>query len=103
MKDELCGKIDEVQLVAKQIDTGIDFLAWELRPAALDDFGLYAALDKYIREWSHYSGITAELIDSGIKKVRFAPEAETNLYRIAQEALNNVYKHAEAELVEVSS
>ena len=100
--EELCGKIDETQLTAKQLDNGIDFLAWELRPAALDDFGLYAALAKYAREWSRYSGITAELLDSAIKKARFSHEVETNLYRIAQEALNNVYKHAEAKRVEVS-
>ena len=98
---ELCGKIDETQLTAKQIDEGIDFLAWELRPAALDDFGLYAALAKYVREWTHYAGVPAELLESGVKKMRFIPEVETNLYRIAQETLNNVYKHANAKQVEV--
>ena len=101
-QSELCGKVDEAQLTAKQLDTGIDFLAWELRPAALDDFGLYPALAKYAREWSHYSGITAELLDSTLKKARFSPEVETNLYRIAQEALNNVYKHADARRAEIS-
>ena len=99
--EELCGKIDESQLLAKQIDVGIDFLAWELRPAALDDLGLRAALEKYVREWSHYAGVSAELIGSGIRKERFAPEAETNLYRIVQEALNNTHKHAKAKNVEV--
>ncbi len=97
---ELCGKVDETQTLAKQIDAGIDFLAWELLPA-LDDLGLHPALAKYVSEWSHYAGITAELLGSGIKNERFAPEAETNLYRIAQEALNNIYKHAEAKRVEV--
>ena len=101
-QSELCGKVDEAQLTAKQLDTGIDFLAWELRPAALDDFGLYPALAKYAREWSHYSGITADLLDSTLKKARFSPEVETNLYRIAQEALNNVYKHADARRAEIS-
>ena len=99
---ELRGKIDETQTIAKHLDAGIDFLAWELRPAALDDLGLYAALAKYVREWAHYSGIAAELLGSNIKKERLAPEAETNLYRIAQEALNNVHKHAKASSVEVS-
>ena len=99
---ELCGKVDESQIIAKRVDDGIDFLAWELRPAALDDFGLYATLGKYIREWSRYSGVTAELLDSGIKKMRFDSVVETNLYRIAQESLNNVHKYAEAKQVEVS-
>jgi PAS domain S-box-containing protein len=99
---ELSDKVDETQLFVKQIDLGIDFLAWELRPAALDDLGLYSALIKYVREWSHYSGITGELLDSSLKRARFTHEVEINLYRIAQESLNNVYKHSEAKLAEVS-
>ena len=99
----LSGAIDETQTLAKRVDEGVDFLAWELRPAALDDLGLRAALEKYVAEWSHYSGVSAELIGSAAgKKMRLAPEAETNLYRIAQEALNNVHKHAKAKWVEVS-
>ncbi|MGC2238520.1 MAG: CheR family methyltransferase [Pyrinomonadaceae bacterium] len=100
--EELCGKIDETQTIARHLDAGIDFLAWELRPAALDDLGLRAALEKYVNEWSHFSGVTAELIGSALKNERFTPEVETNLYRIAQEALNNVHKHAKAKSVEVS-
>ncbi len=99
---ELCARVDETQLVAKHLDAGIDFLAWELRPAALDDLGLRAALAKYVREWSHFSGVTAELIGSATKKDRLSPEVETNLYRVVQEALNNTHKHAMAKRVEVS-
>ena len=99
---ELCGRIDETQVIARRVDDGIDFLAWELRPAALDDLGLRPALEKYVREWSRFSGVTAELLCSGIKNVRLALETETNLYRIAQEAMNNIHKHAKAKSVEVS-
>ncbi|HEX8639151.1 MAG TPA: PAS domain S-box protein, partial [Pyrinomonadaceae bacterium] len=95
-EEEICGKIDEMQLIAKQIDADVDFLAWELRPAALDDLGLVAALENYVREWSHHAGVTAEFHASKSKKLRLAPEVETNLYRITQEALNNTHKHAEA-------
>lgn len=99
--DDLCAKIDAVQLVAKSLDDGVDFLAWELRPAALDDLGLYAALNKYANEWSRYAGIAMRLLPSNIKKVRFEPQIETNLYRIAQEAINNTHKHARASEVEI--
>lgn len=100
--EDLCAQINETQLLAKRVDDGIDFLAWELRPAVLDDLGLRPALGKYVREWSHYSGIEAELLGSGAKKIRLAPDVETHLYRIAQEALNNVHKHAQANSVEIS-
>lgn len=99
--DKLCGRIDEIQLIARSIDNGVDFLTWELRPAALDDLGLVAALDNYVRQWSHHSGVTAELLASSLKRARFAPETETNLYRIVQEALNNTNKHAKAKSAEV--
>ena len=100
-EDEICAKIDESQLIARQIDSDVTFIAWELRPAALDDLGLVAALENYISEWSHHSGVTAELHTSGLSKTRLLPEVEINLYRIAQEALNNIYKHANAKFVAV--
>lgn len=93
--------IDEIQSIAKGIDEGVDFIAWELRPTTLDDLGLSAALKKYVKEWSDFSKIKAELSIVGRKKIRLLPEVETNLYRITQEALNNVHKHAAAKKVEV--
>lgn len=101
-KDSLIRQeIDNVQEIVKQIDDGVDFFAWELRPAALDDLGLYPAIEKYIKEWSHYSGIRAELLPSTIKEVRLSLKIETNLYRIVQEALNNISKHSQAKKAEI--
>ncbi len=99
--EEICGKIDEIQVIAKNIDADVDFLAWELRPAALDDLGLVAAIENYVREWSHHSGVTLEFHASGLKKARLVSEVETNFYRITQEALNNTHKHAKAKHVDV--
>jgi signal transduction histidine kinase len=84
-----------------QIDRDVDFLSWELRPAALDDLGLKPVLESYVREWSHHSGVTARFHAQGIGDETVAPEIETTLYRIAQEALNNVTKHAQARSVAV--
>ena len=100
-EEKLNSGIDEVQQLAQNIDEGVDFLAWELRPAALDDLGLVAALEKYIREWSHFSGINAEFRIAGLKKQRLLPEIETNLYRITQEALNNTHKYSQAKTAEI--
>lgn len=62
-------------MIAKRIDYGVDFLAWELRPAALSDFGLYAALEKYLDEWSRYSGIKAELFSTGAQNIRLKKDS----------------------------
>jgi signal transduction histidine kinase len=74
---------------------------WDLRPTALDDLGLRAALSNYIQDWSNRVNIRAELHTSGLLDERLASEVETTLYRIAQEALTNIAKHSRAQQVEV--
>jgi two-component system CheB/CheR fusion protein len=99
--EELCGPIAETQALAARLDSEVDFLAWELRPASLDDIGLAAALANFVKDWSKHFQIPADYHSTGMDKDRPAPEVETCLYRIAQEALNNTYKHARASRVDV--
>ena len=99
--EDVCAEIAKIDSLAKNIDNGVDFLAWELRPAALDQLGLIPALANYVQQWTHHSGVSAEFLASSLKRTRFAREVETNLYRIAQEAMNNISKHARAKSVEV--
>jgi PAS domain S-box-containing protein len=94
---QVSDEIDATQAIAEQIDADVGFLAWELRPAALADAGLPATLDSYIKEWRRFSSVKAELHAKGFNGVRLAPETEINLYRIVQEALNNVHKYARAQ------
>ncbi len=98
---ESTAQIIRLQEIANQIDSEVDFLAWELRPSVLDDVGLASAMDKYVREWSDHFSIPAEFRHIGMEDKRLLPEIEINLYRIAQEALNNVAKHAEPSLASV--
>ena len=79
----------------------MDELIWELRPTALDDLGLRAALANYVHAWSTRIGIPAELHTTGLLDDRLPSGVETALYRIAQEALTNVAKHARARAVDV--
>jgi PAS domain S-box-containing protein len=100
-RPELLEPIGALQAVAQQLDRDVDHLVWELRPTALDDLGLQAALSNYVQNWSTRARIAAELHTSGLLDDRLASEAETTLYRIAQEALTNVAKHSGAGNVEV--
>jgi PAS domain S-box-containing protein len=84
-----------------RLNSDVDFLAWELRPAALDEIGLDAALRSFVREWGGHFQIEADYRGFGPDAPRLAPEVETNLYRILQEALQNVHKHAGATHVSV--
>ena len=94
--DELGARIERLGEIGAKLDEEVSFLAWELRPAALDDLGLVAAAGNYVQEWSRHFNIPADFHSSGLKNKRLDPAIETNLYRIVQEALNNVFKHAKA-------
>ena len=99
--DVLCAEVAEADKIAAHLDADVDFLAWELRPASLDDLGLRMTLDNYVRSWKQHTGVKAEFHTTGMGKASFGYEIETNLYRIAQEAMNNIYKHAKAKNVSV--
>ena len=72
-----------------------------LRPTVLDDFGLDAALRALTERWAQRTGITVDYHSSG-NGPRLREEAETHLFRIAQEALTNVARHAGATHVAVT-
>jgi signal transduction histidine kinase len=70
-------------------------LAVELRPSALDDFGLVPALERLAGTFSERTGIRVTLAAT-LGDTRLPPETETVVYRLVQEALTNVVKHAAA-------
>jgi PAS domain S-box-containing protein len=98
---ELAREVDDLERIALSLDQDVDRLAWELRPTALDDLGLRAALTNYVQNWSNRTSISARLHTSGLLDERLASDVETTLYRIAQEALNNAAKYSRAGHVEV--
>jgi signal transduction histidine kinase len=75
-------------------------LAVELRPAALDDFGLVAALERLTAGLAEESGMKVEL-ESRLQDDRLPEEVETVLYRIVQEGFTNIVKHADAGRVSI--
>ena len=74
-------------------------LIFELRPASLEEEGLPATLRKHVDMVRRIHGRQIELRISGA--ARTAPEAESEVFRIAQEALNNALRHADAERIEL--
>ncbi len=75
-------------------------LAVELRPAALDDFGLIPALERLVETFREQTAIRVDL-ETNLDEERLPSEVETALYRIIQEALTNVVKHATASRVSI--
>ena len=76
-------------------------LAVELRPSALDDFGLVPAVERLASNLSEQSDLVVDL-EARLGDRRLPPEAETALYRILQEGLTNVVKHAAAPRVSIT-
>ena len=90
---------DSAALLESTMDT-IENVMSELRPPMLDDHGLAAALDWHARNFSRRTGI-AVAVRANEAAGRAALQVEIALFRIAQEALNNVAKHARARRVEI--
>ncbi len=97
----VAGKMELLNRTALRLDSEVSFLAWALRPASLDDLGLPQAAKAFLEDWSHNYMISSEFSLRGFTDHRIQAEAETHLYRIMQESLNNVVKHAHATSVSV--
>jgi two-component system CheB/CheR fusion protein len=83
------------------IDADVGFLSWELRPAVLDHLGLGVALPRYAREWSEHYGVEVAYRGDSFVSCALSHDTEVAFYRIAQEALTNIAKHAHASRVDV--
>lgn len=90
----IASRVERLQEIATLLDSEVSFLASELRPSILDDLGLEEAIRAYTREWSNHFDIEVRFHSNGPVGKRYGREAETQVYRIAQEALNNIAKHA---------
>ena len=98
---KIAEHIKQLKELTETVDNTVDFLAWELRPNAVNEVGLETSLNNFVNEWSRQFSIPAEFKTVMAPNGRLAPLIEVNLYRIAQESLNNVAKHAAATSVNV--
>jgi PAS domain S-box-containing protein len=99
-EDVLTRVADSAALLESTMDA-IENVMSELRPPMLDDHGLAAALDWHARKFSRRTGI-AVVVHAGEPAVPSAPQVQIALFRIAQEALNNIAKHAGARHAEIA-
>jgi signal transduction histidine kinase len=94
------ASIEELREIVVSTLQDVRRLAVELRPSALDDFGLVAALERLAESFAEQSGISVDF-QAALADERLPEEAETALYRIVQESLTNVVKHARARRVSI--
>jgi PAS domain S-box-containing protein len=92
-------KNQQAQAIASDLLKRISQLSLELRPPMLDDLGLVPALLWHLTQFQEHSGLRVDFKHSGAEDLRFNLEIETTAYRLIQEALTNVARHARATLV----
>jgi signal transduction histidine kinase len=94
-------QVESLERIAKQLDRDLEHIVGRLRPTALDDLGLVAAVGQYSKHWSEHYHIPVEVHTHGMDPSRLTNELGTAVYRIVQESLNNVAKHAQATRVSI--
>ena len=92
---------DEMSKLLKETMGSVRAVMSDLRPPLLDDYGLYAAIEWHVRQMATRTGLQVEIGGAKLEP-RPAAEVEVALFRIAQEALTNVVKHAGATRARIS-
>lgn len=100
LSEEVKRHLEDIQLQTARALDEVKHMAVELRPSALDDLGLVAAIRAYLKRFEETFGIETDFEQQGLKR-RYDPNLETALYRILQEAMNNAAKYADADHIHV--
>jgi len=94
------GKIESAQSILQEVTSGIRSVMDDLRPAILDDYGLLPALHWYTDKISEHAGLEIEVVGESLTP-RLEKRKEIALFRITQEALTNITRHAQATSVKL--
>ncbi len=95
------GRLGDAKSLSNQTITAMRQLSMDLRPTMLDELGLIPTLRWYVQNFSKRLAINSQFRVVGFEE-KLPPQIETAFYRIVQEALNNISKHAKASQVEIS-
>ncbi len=91
----------ELEVLADGMLENLHRLAMNLRPASLDHLGLIPALEQYITSFGEQHGLDVQFEALGLAEDRLPSSVETAVYRVVQEALTNIARHARASHVDV--
>ena len=98
---DVLSRLSDTEKLVREIVVHMRTIMAEFRPPMLDQYGLAAALHWYSEQYSRRTNIEIKVNDQFLKDTRLPSELEIALFRIAQEALNNVAKHAQASQVDI--
>ncbi len=94
-------KVERARELVDMLTSKVRDLSLNLRPSMLDDLGLLPALIWFLDRYQKQTAIQVRFSPGEIQGLRFRSEVETTAYRVVQEALNNVARHADVKTVDV--
>jgi PAS domain S-box-containing protein len=93
---EIRQKLSKMTITLQESIKAVRDLSYDLRPPVLDEMGLIETIFQYCHEFSENNGISVDFRASGMKNLKLDFDTEINLYRLVQEGLTNIKKHAAA-------
>jgi signal transduction histidine kinase len=101
VSSEIKQKVTEMSEILHRTIMAIRDLSYDLRPSGLDELGLEEVISQYCEDFSKKNGITVDFHSAGLSSLKPDFDTDINLYRILQEGLNNILKHADASYAKV--
>jgi PAS domain S-box-containing protein len=93
---ETKSKICELSKILQDSITAVRDLSYDLHPPGMDQLGLVRTVNQYCEDFSEKNNVSVDFYTAGMKDLKLDFDTEINLYRLIQEGLNNIKKHAKA-------
>lgn len=101
MPPEIKDRLARISEIVHGTISAVRTLAYDLHPAGLDQFGLVDCIFQFCQDFAAATGLKVDFQAAGLNNLQLDPEIEINVYRLLEEALHNIQKHAEAQRVVV--
>ena len=98
---EIRKRMSEMSIMLQEVIKAVRDLSYYLRPSGLDEMGLVQTIFQYGHDFSEDNGINVDFHSAGMKDLKLDFDTEINLYRLIQEGLANIKKHADADHVTI--
>ncbi len=99
LSPEKKSKISEISRILQESISSVRDLSYDLRPAGMDQLGLVRTVYQLCQDFSEKNNVSVDFYSAGIKDLKLDFDTAINLYRLIQEGLNNIKKHARADNV----